>query len=55
MLLSFRLQGRTDAEIRRLGDLPEAAQRIIAEKDVGNLLGSGWFENIASFMVEDEA
>lgn len=51
----YRLQGRTDAEIRRLGDLPEAAQRIIAEKDVGNLLGSGWFENIASFMVEDEA
>ena len=51
----YRLQGRTDAEIRRLGDLPEAAQRIIAEKDVGNLLGSGWFENIASFMAEDEA
>jgi predicted ATPase len=51
----YRLQGRADAEIRRLGDLPEAAQRIIAEKDVGNLLGSGWFENIASFMVEDEA
>jgi predicted ATPase len=51
----YRLQGRADAEIRRLGDLPEAAQRIIAEKDVGNLLGSGWFENIASFMVADEA
>ena len=51
----YRLQGRSDAEIRRLGDLPEDAQRIIAEKDVGNLLGSGWFENIASFMAEDES
>ncbi len=50
----YRLEGRADAEIRRLGDLPAAAWRVIEEQDAGALLGSGWFENIASFLASGE-
>jgi predicted ATPase len=52
--LIYRLESRADAEIRRLGDLPAAAWRVIEEKDAGALFGSGWFENIASFLADGE-
>ena len=49
--LIYRLADQTDAHIQRLGALPDEALRVIEQKDVGGLLASGWFENIASFMV----
>jgi predicted ATPase len=53
--LIYRLTDQTDAQIQRLGALPDEALRVIEQKDVGALLSSGWFENIASFMVNEEA
>ena len=52
--LIYRLADQTDAQIQRLGALPDEALRVIEQKDVGGLLASGWFENIASFMVNGE-
>ncbi|MBE2232911.1 MAG: AAA family ATPase [Anaerolinea sp.] len=52
--LVYRLVGQTDAHIQRLGALPAEALRVIEQKDVGGLLASGWFENIASFMATGE-
>ena len=53
-LTENRLADQTDAQIQRLGTLPDEALRVIEQKDVGGLLASGWFENIASFMVNGE-
>jgi predicted ATPase len=52
--LIYRLADQTEAKIQRLGALPDEALRVIEQKDVGGLLASGWFENIASFMVNGE-
>lgn len=52
--LIYRLADQTDAQIQQLGALPDDALRVIEQKDVGGLLASGWFENIASFMVNGE-
>lgn len=52
--LIYRLADQTDARIQRLGALPDEALRVIEQKDVGGLLASGWFENIASFMADGE-
>jgi predicted ATPase len=52
--LVYRLADQTDARIQRLGALPDEALEVIEQKDVGGLLASGWFENIASFMVNGE-
>jgi predicted ATPase len=52
--LIYRLAGQADAGIQRLGTLPDEALHVIEQKDVGGLLASGWFENIASFMADGE-
>jgi predicted ATPase len=52
--LIYRLADQTNAQIQRLGALPDEALQVIEQKDVGGLLASGWFENIASFMVNGE-
>lgn len=52
--LIYRLADETDAHIQRLGALPNEALQVIEQKDVGGLLTSGWFENIASFMANEE-
>ncbi|MFZ2617815.1 MAG: AAA family ATPase [Anaerolineae bacterium] len=52
--LVYRLAGHPDARILRIGSLPEEARRVIEQKDVGQLLTAGWFENIMSFMADEE-
>lgn len=52
--LIYRLADQTTAQVQRLGALPDEAWQVIERKDVGALLASGWFENIASFMVNGE-
>lgn len=52
--LIYRLDDQTNAHIQRLGALPDEALGVIEQKDIGGLLASGWFENIASFMVSEE-
>jgi predicted ATPase len=53
--LCYRLSGRTEANIRRVLDLPPEAHQVLDQKDLGSLFASGWFENIMSFMQDEEA
>lgn len=53
--LVYRLADQSEAQIQQLGDLPAEALHVIKQKDVGVLLASGWFENVASFMTDGGA
>lgn len=53
--LVYRLADQSEAQIQQLGDLPAEALDVIKQKDVGALLASGWFENVASFMADGGA
>jgi predicted ATPase len=50
--LVYRLPGRRDAEIKKIGDLPNARE-VLERQDVARLHGSGWFEDVADFLEED--
>ncbi len=52
--LVHRLAGQPDARICRIGSLPQEARHVIEQKDVGQLLATGWFENTVSFMADEE-
>ena len=52
--LCYRLAGHSEARIRRLLDLPPEARQVIEDGDLGHLYQSGWFENIMSYMEEEE-
>jgi predicted ATPase len=51
--LVYRLEGRPDAQIKRVLDIPDA-ERVIKEYSAGRLLASGWFENMVEFMDDPE-
>jgi predicted ATPase len=51
--LLYRLPERSDAQIKRIMDIPEI-QRILTEGDLASLHESGWLEDAVYFM-EDEA
>jgi predicted ATPase len=51
--LVYRTEGRPDARIVRIADMPNAME-LIAKKDVAYMHASGWFENVASFMDDEE-
>lgn len=51
--LVHRLEGRSDAQIKRLVEIPDA-QRLIKEQNVARLLASGWFENVVEFLEDAE-
>ncbi len=53
--LTYRLTGSQEARIKQLGDLPPEALSVIEQKDIGGLLVSGWFENVLSFLTDEEA
>ncbi len=52
--LCYRLAGRTESSIQRVLDLPPAALDVLNQKDLGSLLAGGWFENVMSFMQDEE-
>ena len=51
--LVFRLTGHADARICRIGDLPADARQVIEQKDIGQLLAGGWFENVMSYLASE--
>jgi predicted ATPase len=51
--LTYRLEGRADAQIKRILDIPEA-QRIIEQHDLARLYESGWLENSVAFLEDEE-
>jgi predicted ATPase len=48
-VLTYRLEGRPDAGIRRLLDIPEA-RHVLEIQDVSRLHASGWLENAVTFL-----
>jgi predicted ATPase len=51
--LLYRLEGDTDAHIKRIMDIPDA-KRLIEEQGILRLHESGWFENTMFFLDDDE-
>jgi hypothetical protein len=51
--LTYRLEGRADAQIKRILDIAEA-ERIIQQHDLARLYESGWLENSVAFMEDEE-
>jgi predicted ATPase len=51
--LTYRLEGRPDAQIKRILDIPEA-RRIIEQHDLARLHESGWLENAVAFLEDEE-
>jgi predicted ATPase len=52
--LTYRLEDRPDAQIKRILDIPEA-RRIIEEQDIARLHESGWLEDAVEFSAVEEA
>lgn len=50
--LVYRSEGRSDARIRRILDIPEAA-RVLREQDLARLHASGWLEDAVAFAEGD--
>jgi len=53
-ILLYRLEGQPDGHICRLMDLPQQARQVLQNKDRARLYESGWFEDIVSFLAEEE-
>lgn len=51
--MTYRLDGRADAQIKRILDIPEA-RRIIEQHDLAQLYESGWLENSVAFLENAE-
>ncbi|HEX8822878.1 MAG TPA: AAA family ATPase [Archangium sp.] len=51
--LVYRSEGRSDARIRRILDIPEAA-RVLQEQDLARLHASGWLEDAVAFAESDD-
>jgi predicted ATPase len=52
--LTYRLEGRPDAHIKRILDIPEA-KRVLERQDLARLHASGWLEDMVYFTEEAEA
>jgi predicted ATPase len=52
--LIYRLEGSTDARIKRILDIPDA-KRVIEEQDLVRLHASGWLEDAMEFLDSEEA
>jgi predicted ATPase len=52
--LVYRSEGRSDARIRRILDIPEAA-RVLREQDAARLHASGWLEDAVAFAESGDA
>jgi AAA15 family ATPase/GTPase len=52
--LLYRLPDRSDAQIKRIMDIPDI-QRILAQGDLAELHESGWLEDIVYFMEDKES
>jgi hypothetical protein len=50
----YRSEGRSDARIRRILDIPEAA-RVLREQDLARLHASGWLEDAVAFAEGDDS
>jgi predicted ATPase len=53
-ILLYRLEDQPDGHICRLMDLPQQARHVLQNKDRARLYESGWFEDIVSFLAEEE-
>lgn len=51
--LIYRLEDAPDARIKRLMDIP-SIQEVLTQTDMADLLESGWFENVVSFLADEE-
>jgi predicted ATPase len=51
--LTYRLEERSNAQIKRILDIPEA-RRIIDQDDLARLHESGWLENSVAFLEDEE-
>jgi predicted ATPase len=51
--LVYRSEGRSDARLRRILDIPEAA-RVLREQDLARLHASGWLEDAVAFAESDD-
>jgi len=52
--LTYRLEGKPDARIKRILDIPEA-RRVIEQQDLTRLHASGWLEDAVAFVENEEA
>jgi len=52
--LTYRLEGKADGRIRRIMDIPEAAD-IIEKQDLARLHSSGGLEDVVSFLDDDDS
>jgi AAA15 family ATPase/GTPase len=52
-VLTYRLEGRPDAKIKRILDIPEA-RRVLEHEDLSHLHESGWLENAMAFLEDAE-
>jgi len=52
--LTYRLPDRSDTQIKRIVDIPNA-RRVIKEQPVSILHASSWFEDVLDFGEDDEA
>ena len=46
--LLYRLENQSDARIRRIMDIPEAAH-VLQQQDLARLHASGWLEDVVAF------
>lgn len=53
-ILTYRLEGERGTRVRRLWDLPDAP-RILTTHSRGQLLASGWFEDVVEFSAAPDA
>lgn len=52
--LTYRLEGKADARIKRIVDIPEA-RRVIEQQDLTRLHASGWLEDAVVFVGDEGA
>jgi predicted ATPase len=53
-LLVHRLQGEAAAQLKAIRELPAEAREVVGRKDVGELFQAGWFENVMSFLQDEQ-
>ncbi|HBB31468.1 MAG TPA: ATPase [Cyanobacteria bacterium UBA8803] len=51
--LTYRLENKPDAQIKRIMDIPQVRQ-VIAEEDLARLHESGWLEDAVEFLEDEE-
>ena len=53
-VLVYRLQGEAAAQLKAIRELPAEAREVVGRKDVGELFQAGWFENVMSFLQDEQ-